>query len=86
MKINKKESKLISCIILICLICIVGISYAYFTAGISSESNTTIKGDAGIMKISYSGGKNINLSGIYPRDEVWATKTITVTGNNTTDA
>ena len=23
---------------------------------------------------------------IYPKDDVWATKTITVTGNNTTDA
>ena len=38
------------------------------------------------MKITYSGGANINLAGIYPKDDVWATKTITVTGNNTTDA
>ena len=64
----------------------IGVAYAYFTAGLSSETSTTIRADAGTMNIVYNGGTNINLSGIYPRDEVWATKNITVTGNNTTDA
>ena len=52
----------------------------------SSETSTTVRADAGTMKITYDGGANINLAGIYPKDDVWATKTITVTGNNTTDA
>ena len=71
---------------IISLICVVGVSYAFFTAGMSSETSTTVRADAGTMKITYSGGANINLAGIYPKDDVWATKTITVTGNNTTDA
>ena len=52
----------------------------------SSENSTTIRADAGTMKITYDGGANINLAGIYPKNDVWSTKTITVTGNNTTDA
>ncbi|MDO4375936.1 MAG: hypothetical protein Q4C33_02020 [bacterium] len=64
----------------------IGATYAFFTAGMSSETSTTVRADAGTMKITYSGGSNINLAGIYPKDDVWATKTITVTGNNTTDA
>ena len=64
----------------------IGATYAFFTAEMSSETTTTIRADAGIMNITYDGGENIELSGIYPRDEVWATKDITVTGNNTTDA
>ena len=71
---------------IISLICVVGVSYAFFTAGMSSETSTTVRADAGTMKITYNGGKDINLAGIYPKDDVWATKTITVTGNNTTDA
>ncbi len=64
----------------------IGATYAFFTAGVSSETSTTVRADAGTMKITYSGGANIDLAGIYPKDDVWATKTITVTGNNTTDA
>ena len=64
----------------------IGATYAFFTAGMSSETSTTIRADAGTMKITYDGGANIDLAGIYPKDDVWATKTITITGNNTTDA
>ena len=64
----------------------IGATYAFFTAGMSSETSTTVRADAGTMKITYDGGEDINLAGIYPKDDVWATKTITVTGNNTTDA
>ena len=71
---------------IVSLICVVGVSYAFFTAGMSSETSTTVRADAGTMKITYDGGANINLAGIYPKDDVWATKTITITGNNTTDA
>ena len=85
-EIQKSQKKVMLYVMLVALICVVGVSYAFFTAGMSSETTTTIRGDAGTMKIAYDGGNNINLSGIYPRDEVWATKTITITGNNTTEA
>ena len=85
-EIKKKQKKVMIYILVISLICVVGVSYAFFTAGMSSETSTTVRADAGTMKITYDGGTNINLAGIYPKDDVWATKTITVTGNNTTDA
>ena len=85
-EIKKKQKRVIIYLMIISLICVVGVSYAFFTAGMSSETSTTVRADAGTMKITYSGGANINLVGIYPKDDVWATKTITVTGNNTTDA
>ena len=85
-KIEKKHKRIMIYVMIISLICVVGVSYAFFTAGMSSETSTTVRADAGTMKITYSGGANINFAGIYPKDDVWATKTITVTGNNTTDA
>ena len=85
-EIKKKQKRVMIYVMIISLICVVGVSYAFFTAGMSSETSTTVRADAGTMKIIYSGGANIDLAGIYPKDDVWATKTITVTGNNTTDA
>ena len=85
-EIKKKQKRVMIYLMIISLICVVGVSYAFFTAGMSSEISTTVRADAGTMKITYDGGKKINLVGIYPKDDVWATKTITVTGNNTTDA
>ena len=85
-EIKKKQTRVMIYVMIISLICVVGVSYAFFTAGMSSETSTTVRADAGTMKITYDGGKEINLAGIYPKDNVWATKTITVTGNNTTDA
>ena len=85
-KIEKKHKRIMIYVMIISLICVVGVSYAFFTAGMSSETSTTVRADAGTMKITYDGGKDINLAGIYPKDDVWATKTITLTGNNTTDA
>ena len=85
-EIKKKQKRVMIYVMIISLICVVGVSYAFFTAGMSSETSTTVRADAGTMKITYSGGANIDLAGIYPKDDVWATKTITVTGNNTTDA
>ena len=85
-EIKNKQKRVMIYVLIISLICVVGVSYAFFTAGMSSETSTTVRADAGTMKITYNGGKDINLAGIYPKDDVWATKTITVTGNNTTDA
>ena len=85
-EIKKKQKRVMIYVMIISLICVVGVSYAFFTAGMSSETSTTVRADAGTMKITYDGGANINLAGIYPKNDVWSTKTITVTGNNTTDA
>ena len=85
-EIKNKQKRVMFYVMIVSLICVVGVSYAFFTAGMSSETSTTVRADAGTMKITYDGGKDINLAGIYPKDDVWATKTITVTGNNTTDA
>ena len=85
-EIKNKQKRVMIYVMIVSLICVVGVSYAFFTAGMSSETSTTVRADAGTMKITYNGGANINLAGIYPKDDVWATKTITVTGNNTTDA
>ena len=85
-EIKNKQKRVMIYVMIISLICVVGVSYAFFTAGMSSETSTTVRADAGTMKITYDGGANINLAGIYPKDDVWVTKTITVTGNNTTDA
>ena len=85
-EIKKKQKRVMIYVMIISLICVVGVSYAFFTAGMSSETSTTVRADAGTMKITYDGGNDINLAGIYPKDDVWATKTITVTGNNTIDA
>ena len=85
-EIKNKQKRVMIYVMIVSLICVVGVSYAFFTAGMSSETSTTVRADAGTMKITYDGGNDINLAGIYPKDDVWATKTITVTGNNTTDA
>ena len=83
---DKQLKKIYLYIGILVAIIFIGATYAFFTAGMSSENSTTVRADAGTMKITYDGGANINLAGIYPKDDVWATKTITVTGNNTTDA
>ena len=83
---DKQFKKIYLYIGILVAIIFIGATYAFFTAGMSSETSTTVRADAGTMKITYDGGKDINLLGIYPKDDVWATKTITVTGNNTTDA
>ena len=76
-KIEKKHKRIMIYVMIISLICVVGVSYAFFTAGMSSETSTTVRADAGTMKITYDGGKEINLAGISPKDDVWATKTTT---------
>ena len=63
-KIEKKHKRIMIYVMIISLICVVGVSYAFFTAGMSSETSTTVRADAGTMKITYSGGANINLAGI----------------------
>lgn len=84
---SKSKKTLISTILVaILVVAILGISYAYFTAGISGgESASTIQTTAGKMEIAFAGGNRIEVNNIYPRSTEWITKTFTLTGTNTTD-
>ncbi|MDD4734146.1 MAG: LamG domain-containing protein [Bacilli bacterium] len=83
MKIITNKKLLIIIIISLYLVA-VGISFAYFTANINgSETSTTLNVEGGTMNITYNGGSNISIFNIHPREEVWTTKTFTITGNNT---
>lgn len=82
------NNKLIAAVtgIIFLLMIVIGLSYAYFTANMEGgEDTTTITVTGGSMGIVYHGGATINLENIIPNDNVVATKTFTVTGNNTTD-
>ena len=84
----KKDNiiKLIGLITLVLVITTIS-SYAYFTANITgNENETTLTVAGGTMNITYNGGSTINMGAIYSREEAWASKTFTLTGNNTTGA
>lgn len=86
---DKSKTVIVSIIGTILTIAIVslGVTYAFFSANISgSESGSTIIAEAGIMQISVSGGNNVTAENIMPdSDNPWGTKTITLTGTNTTE-
>ena len=82
---NKKQNIILSLSLAIAFILALGLSYAYFSAkfyGIENASTISLKG--GKMTIDYVEGANIILSGIYPKEEAWASKTFTLKGNNNT--
>ena len=81
-----KQSLILSISLALVFIITIGLSYAYFSARlIGVERASTLTLDAGKMEIDYSENSNIiELYGIYPKEEAWATKTITLTGTNTT--
>lgn len=86
---NKNKQKsfafVLITIVLTVLLISIGASFAYFTANLSGgESATTITVTGGSMKITYSGGANINIANIIPDDNAIDTKVFTVVGNNTT--
>jgi hypothetical protein len=85
---GKSKTIIISIIGTIISIAVVslGVTYAFFTANITgSENVSTIVAEAGIMKISVSGGSSITAANIMPDSaNPWGTKTITLTGTNTT--
>lgn len=69
-------------------ICIlIGIAYAYFSAGTSgSEDASTIVAGGGTLRIVYEDDDPaIILNGIYPRESAWSEKNFTITGTNITD-
>lgn len=86
---GKTKNIIISIIVTILTIAVVslGVTYAFFSASIiGSESGSTIVAEAGIMQISVSGGNNVTAENIMPdNDNPWGTKTITLTGTNTTE-
>ncbi|MFA6777596.1 MAG: hypothetical protein WCR80_04035 [Bacilli bacterium] len=89
MELIKKINKIILGIIIIILFFfLVGLSYAYFTAGIKdSETEKTIIVDSGKMDILFKGGDAIIASNIKPSFASFASKEFTVAGtNNITDA
>ena len=57
--IQKKQKKVMLYVMMLSLVLVIGVSYAFFTAGMSSETTTTVRADAGTMKITYAGGNNI---------------------------
>jgi len=68
------------------LLVTIGLSFAYFTANITNnEDSTTINVTGGKMTIHYNGGEAINAPNIEPSNEAFITKEFTLTGNNTTD-
>ena len=83
---KKNKNAMIVSIIALTLV-IIGVTYAYFSARITGlESASTISLTAGRMGITYAeGDENVSVSNIYPREQEWLTKTITLTGYNTTD-
>lgn len=70
--------------ILFLLIASISISYSYFvTQGVKDESGSTIEAHGATLTITYESADIIFKNKVYPREEEWATKTFTVTGNNT---
>lgn len=83
-----KNSKIIISIIILTMVIIfaIGTAYAFFTANIEgAESSETISVAGGTLSITVNGGNNINVQNIIPGNNTIATKTITLTGTNTTD-
>ena len=83
---KKTKNSLIVSIIGLALV-LIGTTFAYFGARITGlESASTIRLTAGTMGIEYSEGDGaVIMNNIYPREEAWFTKTITLTAHNTTD-
>ncbi len=83
-----KKSKNVGVVSVIALaLVLIGVTYAYFSARITGlESASTISLTAGRMGIEYSeDDATVSVSNIYPREEAWITKQITLTGWNTTN-
>ena len=72
--------------VIVLVVTVVSVSYAYFTANITGiENASTISLSAGRMVISYAEDNFLEVRNIYPREEEWATKRFALTGTNTTE-
>ena len=83
---KKSKNTMIVSVIALALV-LIGVTYAYFSARITGlESASTISLTAGRMGIQYSeDDATVTANNIYPREEAWITKQITLTGWNTTN-
>lgn len=80
---KKLHVGIISVVVLV--ITVIGVSYAYFSANITGiENASTISMKAGKMIISYGEDNFVSVRNIFPRSEEWATKRFALTGTNTT--
>lgn len=62
----------------------ISISYSFFSANITiDESGSTLYAQGATLSITYESADIVFENKIYPREEAWATKTFTVTGDNT---
>lgn len=87
MKKSKKKMTVLNGVLVIAMVLIttVGITYAFFSANLTgAESETTITISGGKMDIAFVGGSKITASGAFPQAAAIATKSMTVTGTNTT--
>ena len=84
---ERKNKRVLILSIIALILVVAGASYAYFSARITGlESASTLRMTAGTLGIHYSeGDERVEVENIYPREERWLSKTITLTGNNTTD-
>ena len=84
---ERKNKRVLIISILALILVVAGASYAYFSARITGlESASTLSMTAGTLEIEYSEGNEIvSVDNIYPRPEAWLTKTITLSGKNTTE-
>ena len=78
-------NRLLLGVVIVLVVVTAGVAFAYFSSSMpTGESATTITGTAGKMNITYDGGNEIVAEKLLPREEAFATKHFTVTGNNTT--
>ena len=83
---QSKRTIIVLSVLLLIVLLIGGVSYAYYVAKVTgNESATTITADAGKMELIVNGGNSITADVFQPSSEPWATKTFTVTGTNTTN-
>ncbi len=83
---EKRNKIIIIAIVLALVVLCSGLTYAYFTSAVNSESGSTIIAKGGTMYVIYDNGSgDIVAENIYPREKEWVSKKFTVTGNNTTD-
>ena len=84
-----KNNKYLMLILVFSLVTILtlGVTYAFFAARILNNENTsTIVTKSGLLSIDYGEESSaLELHNIFARSEAWATKIITVTGNNNTN-
>lgn len=69
------------------LVVVTGATFAYFAAIVNGDDTATsvyVKAATDGRTITFEGGDPLKLSGIYPREEAWGTKTVKITSTGVT--